>query len=174
MADSKIIISPRTRVGELLDNYPDLETVLMGMSPAFEKLKNPILRKTIARVATLQQVAAVGGLKIDEIVNRLRNAAGQKASVEVDTDSGYLTSDVPDWFVPEKIVAKLNASPIINSGGSPMNEILKQANLLNPGEIFELRTPFIPAPIIDMLRTKDFRVYIVNTDSYILSYITRR
>lgn len=174
MADSKIIISPRTRVGEVLDNYPDLETVLMGMSPAFEKLKNPILRKTIARVATLQQVAAVGGLKIDEIVNRLRNAAGQKASVEVDTDSGYLSSDVPDWFVPEKIVAKLNASPIINSGGSPMNEILKQANLLNPGEIFELRTPFIPAPIIDMLRTKDFRVYIVNMDSYILSYITRR
>ena len=31
------------------------------MSPAFEKLKNPILRKTVARVATLAQVAVVGG-----------------------------------------------------------------------------------------------------------------
>jgi hypothetical protein len=174
MSAQKITISPKTKVGELLDNYPDLESVLLDMSPAFEKLKNPVLRKTVARVATLQQVAAVGGLKVDDIVNRLRNAAGQKARVEFDTDSGYLSSDVPDWFVPEKIVVILNASPIINSGGSPMNEILKQANILNPGEIFELRTPFIPAPIIDMLRTKGFSVYIVNMDSYILSYITRR
>jgi hypothetical protein len=173
MSAQKIIISPKTKVGELLDNYPELESVLMDMSPAFEKLKNPILRKTVARVATLQQVAVVGGLKADEIVNRLRKAAGQKASEEIDTDSGYLSSDVPDWFVPAKIVTRLNATPIINSGGSPMTEILQQTNLLNPGEIFELRTPFIPAPIIDMLRTKDFRVYIVHMDSYILSYITR-
>ena len=56
MAASKIIISPKTKVGELLDNYPDLESVLMEMSPAFEKLRNPVLRKTVARVATLQQV----------------------------------------------------------------------------------------------------------------------
>ena len=174
MSAQKIIISPKTKIGELLDNYPELESVLMDMSPAFEKLKNPILRKTVDRVATLQQVSVVGGLKADEIVNRLRNAAGQKAIEEEGTDSGYLSSDIPDWFVPEKIVARLNASPIINSGGSPMTEILRQTTLLNPGEIFELRTPFIPAPIIDMLRTKNFKVYIVQLDSYILSYITRR
>ena len=56
MAESKITISPKTKVGELLDAYPELEPVLMAMSPAFEKLKNPVLRKTVARVATLQQV----------------------------------------------------------------------------------------------------------------------
>jgi Domain of unknown function (DUF1858) len=69
MAESKIIISPKTKVGELLDNYPDLESVLMEMSRAFEKLRNPVLRKTVARIATLQQVAVVGGLKVDAIVN---------------------------------------------------------------------------------------------------------
>jgi len=173
MSAEKIIISPKTKVGELLDNYPELESVLMKMSPSFEKLKNPILRKTVARVATLQQVAVVGGLKVDEIVNRLRNAAGQNAGEEVDTDSGYISSDVPDWFVPGKIVARLNASPIINSGASPMSEILRQTNSMDPGDIFELTTPFIPAPIIDMLRSKGFKLYIIQMDSDILSYITR-
>ena len=46
-----MVISPKTKVGELLDAYPELESVLMEMSPAFEKLKNPILRRTVARVA---------------------------------------------------------------------------------------------------------------------------
>jgi hypothetical protein len=62
MGSVKIMITPRTRVGDLLYAYPQLENVLIDMSSAFEKLKNLILRNTIARVATLSQVAAVGGL----------------------------------------------------------------------------------------------------------------
>jgi hypothetical protein len=60
MSAQKITISPKTKVGELLDPFPELESVLMEMSPAFEKLKNPILRKSVARVATIQQVDIVG------------------------------------------------------------------------------------------------------------------
>ena len=43
MTAPKIIISPKTKVGELLEAYPALESVLMSMSPAFEKLRNPVL-----------------------------------------------------------------------------------------------------------------------------------
>jgi hypothetical protein len=77
MAASKIIISPKTKVGDLLEAYPELESVLMSMSPAFEKLKNPVLRKTVARVATLQQVSVVGRVNIEEMIRRLRKEAGQ-------------------------------------------------------------------------------------------------
>jgi hypothetical protein len=173
MTAAKIIITPKTRVGELLDSYPELESVLMEMSPAFEKLRNPLLRKTVARVATLQQVAVVGGLNVDEIVNRLRTATGQVTGEEVSTNSDYVSSDKPAWFDQSKIVSWLNATPIINSGASPMTEILQQANLLKTGEILELTTPFIPAPIIDMLRSKGFNVYCVQKESQVLNYITR-
>jgi hypothetical protein len=173
MKAAKLIISPRTKVGELLDNYPELESVLMEMSPAFEKLRNPVLRKTVARVATLQQISVVGGLNVDEIVNRMRSAAGQGTEEEAGTNSDYISSDTPTWFDAAKIVSRLNAIPIINSGASPMNEILQQANLLNTGEIFELSTPFIPAPVIDMLRAKRFNVYCVQKDSHVLSYVAR-
>jgi len=173
MTAAKIIISPKTRVGELLDSYPELESVLMKMSPAFEKLRNPVLRKTVARVATLQQVAVVGGLNVDEIVNSLRSAAGQAEGDIVRENSDYITSEMPPWFDPSKIVSRLNATPIINSGASPMSEILQQTNLLKTGEILELTTPFIPAPIIDMLRSKGSKVYCVQKDSQVLNYITR-
>lgn len=173
MTAAKIIITPKTRVGELLDSYPELESVLMGMSPAFEKLRNPVLRKTVARVATLQQVAVVGGLNADEIVNRLRGAVGQGTGEEVSSNSDYIASDIPAWFDQSKIVSRMNATPVINSGASPMTEILQQTNLLKAGEILELTTPFIPAPIIDMLRSKGFKVYCVNKESQVLNYITK-
>ena len=62
----------------------------MAMSPAFEKLKNPILRKTVAKVATLQQVAVVGGVNIDEMIRVLRRSAGQDDTESAPDRRGYL------------------------------------------------------------------------------------
>jgi hypothetical protein len=173
MSKPKIIISPKTIVGELLDNFPDLESVLMEMSPAFEKLKNPILRKTVARVATLQQVAAVGGLDVEVIVNRLRKEAGLGTAEIGGIEPEYFAGTVPDWFDDVRITTIYDASPIINSGGSPMQEILQKKNLLNSGEILELRTPFIPAPIIDMLKVKGYKVYSIQDEKRVISYISK-
>jgi hypothetical protein len=173
MAESKIIISPKTKVGELLDNFPELEAVLLDLSPAFEKLKNPVLRKTVARVATLQQIAIVGGLKVDDIVKRLRQATGQTEPYETNVDSAGLPEEQPDWLSPAKIVSSFDASHLINSGESPLSDILRQTNLLNPGEIFELTSPFIPAPVIEMLRSKGFKVYTVQKESSVKSYIIK-
>jgi hypothetical protein len=164
-----IVITPKTKVGELLDSYPALEKVLMDMSPAFEKLRNPILRRTVAKVATLQQIAAVGGLKVDEIVNRLRKEAGHDTSLESGIDNEYLT-DQPFWFDETKIVLRFDASPVINNGGSPMNDILSKTASLKNGEILELHTPFIPAPIIEMLMKKGYLVYCKKAENYVISY----
>jgi hypothetical protein len=173
MSLSKITISPKTRVGELLDTYPELEPVLMEMSPAFEKLKNPVLRKTVARVATLQQVAVVGGLNVNEMVKRLRKEVGQSAGKADSSDSEYLSVDSPLWFEKAMIINRFDASPIVNSGGSPMNEILHQTNLLKPGEIFELQTPFIPAPIIDLLKEKGYKVHCVQNENNVISFVCK-
>jgi hypothetical protein len=173
MSETKIIITPKARVGELLDAFPFLEKVLLEMSPAFEKLKNPILRKTVARVATLQQIAVVGGLNVDELVNRLREEAGQSAVEASGQDALYMSSVQPGWFSKDKIADSFDASPVISSGGSPMNEILQRTKLLKPGDIFELKTPFIPAPVLDMLREKGFIIYCIQIQNTVISYITR-
>ena len=50
----KLIITPKTKVAELLDAYPQLEDILIEIAPQFKKLQNPVLQKTIARVTSLQ------------------------------------------------------------------------------------------------------------------------
>ena len=73
MTDADFPILPSTRVGALLDRYPQLEDVLIALAPPFKKLKNPLLRKGVARVASLRHAAVVGGMSAGELVNRLRD-----------------------------------------------------------------------------------------------------
>jgi hypothetical protein len=173
MTESKITISPRTKVGELLDTYPGLEPVLMSMSPAFEKLKNPVLRRTVAKVATLQQISVVGRMNIDEMIKRLRAEIGQDYGESASSDIEYQSGITQEWFQHSKISARFDATSIINSGESPMKDILHKTSLLKSGEIFELRTPFTPAPIIDMLMAKNFRIHTIVNDEYILTYFCK-
>ena len=56
MHRNKPLITPETKVGELLTHYPELEELLLQFSPAFATLKNPILRRTVAQVTSPQQV----------------------------------------------------------------------------------------------------------------------
>ena len=72
METHKLIISPKTKVLQLIETYPQLEDVLINYVPAFKKLKNPILRKTVAKIATLQQAAVVGNVKVEDLINLLR------------------------------------------------------------------------------------------------------
>ncbi|WP_373732210.1 DUF1858 domain-containing protein, partial [Bacteroides heparinolyticus] len=69
-------ITPDTKVAELLDRFPQLETAMLKLSPAFAALKNPVLRKTVAKVTSLQQAAKVGGINVVEMVTILRKEAG--------------------------------------------------------------------------------------------------
>ncbi len=83
--EKKLIITPKTKVSELLEAYPELERVLIDIAPTFKKLKNPMLRRTIARVTSLQQAASVGEIPVDVIVNKLRGIVGQDSIVAMES-----------------------------------------------------------------------------------------
>ena len=72
-------IGPETTVGALLEAYPELESILVEMAPAFAELRNPVVRRTVARVATLEQAAKIGGISLQAMILRLRNVTGQSA-----------------------------------------------------------------------------------------------
>ncbi|MBK7709904.1 MAG: DUF1858 domain-containing protein [Bacteroidales bacterium] len=173
MIQSKNTISPKTKIGELLDAFPELEPVLIAMSPSFEKLKNPILRRTVAKVATLQQVAIVGGLNIEDLIRQLRKEAGQSDEEHGFDNQEYVTPEMPEWFDITKISGRFDATAKINAGESPMKEILQQTSLLKSGEILELQTLFIPAPIIDMLKEKQFRICTIVNNERVITYISK-
>jgi uncharacterized protein (DUF2249 family) len=151
----QLIITPKTKVHELLESYPQLEDVLIEIAPVFKKLRNPVLRRTIARVTTLQQAAQVGQIPVHEMVNTLRQKVGQDRLEGLEA-SGTGNSAKPSWLREEKITMRLDARPIIEQGGHPLGEVLTGVNELKPGEIYELATPFLPAPLIERVVAQGF------------------
>ncbi len=156
MNDANLQITPKTKVGELLDHFPELEEVLIEMVPTFKKLKNPILRKTIARVTSLQQAALVGGIALDQLINNLRKEVGQE-NMDHSHPTHIENIAAPDWFAAEKITFTFDAREIIAGGGHPLPEVLAGANKVGDGQIYELLTPFLPAPLIDKVKAMGFQ-----------------
>lgn len=169
----KLDINVQTRVGDMLDSYPQLEGVLLELSPSFSKLKNPVLRRTVARVVSLKQVAEIGGVDIGQMISVLRKAAGLGMEDEsVSGNEGIPDEEQPGWFDLNRIVATFNASPVIEKGDSPMKSILQISGELHSGQILKLITPFKPAPIIELLESKKYKCWSSREDKdTIFTYI---
>ena len=142
-----LIITPKTKVLELIETYPQLEDVLIEYAPAFKNLKNPVLRRTVAKIATLQQAAAIGGVKTEELINRLRKEVGQEI-ITGEAGSQY-NYQKPGWFAAEKVVKQFNASEMLAAGEHPVNQVIADLNHLEEGKIYLLLAPFLTAPLID-------------------------
>jgi len=153
-------ISPAMKVGEFLTLFPELEEDLIALSPVFVKLRNPVLRRTIARVTTLKQASVVGSIPLEQMINTLRQKAGQPILIiENEQINIEKPMEKPDWLHAEKITISLDARPILASGDHPLDRVLRETRTLNPGEIYEIITPFPPMPMIEKIEATGFTSY---------------
>mgnify|MGYP005835380005 CR=1 FL=1 len=161
----KLIITPHTKVSELLDAYPELEPILLELSPAFEKLKNPLLRKTIARFTTLKHAASIAGLKVEDIINRLREETGQQLTSEIDEVQDFQQQAIPEWYNESNIVERADAAEILNNGEEPVYIVLPALKDLPAGKIYLLTAPFLPAPLIEKAASLGCKTWIIKQEN---------
>ncbi|MEW6266888.1 MAG: DUF438 domain-containing protein [Thermodesulfobacteriota bacterium] len=67
-------VNGETKVLALLEPYPFLIETLVSISPHFNNLKDPVLRETMGKVATLNHASAVSGVPVDELFGKLAAA----------------------------------------------------------------------------------------------------
>ena len=147
MEKEQLIITPKTKVLQLIETYPQLEDVLIRFVPAFSKLKNPLLRRTVAKIATLQQAASIGNVKTGDLINLLRKEVGQEL-LDPGDDTAYNTKK-PSWFEEKLIEKEFDIRDMLAAGEQPVNQVMSDLNQLNIGKIYKLTSPFLPAPLID-------------------------
>lgn len=178
MTNNDLEITPSVTVHELLAAYPELEDVLIGIAPPFRKLKNPVLRKTVAKVATIKHISSVGGVPLTVLIEKLRDAVGQPRSKEQYLDEEYF-GEQPGWFSPDKVVLSVDENKVANKNEMTLVGILRESKNVKPGDIIELVTTFLPAPGIDALRAKGYSAWVKKEDdgsikSYFLKPQTER
>lgn len=172
--NKQLDINSQTKIGEMLETYPQLEEVLLKLSPSFAKLKNPILRKTIGRIASIRQVAEIGNIPIGEMVSILRRHVG--IVDETPTDTGiYNTTEItrPEWVKANNISITFDASSIIESGGNPMKDILSRTEKLGSNEGMLLIAPFKPVPMIELLVSKNYCFWCEEHENKTYTYLRK-
>ncbi|HEX5642486.1 MAG TPA: DUF438 domain-containing protein [Thermoleophilia bacterium] len=80
-----LTITPKTTIHTLLKEYPFLLDFLAEYHPEFKKLTNPVLRRTVGRMATLDAVAEQGNVPLnrltDDIATEVEKRTGTRPPV---------------------------------------------------------------------------------------------
>ncbi|HLA40549.1 MAG TPA: DUF1858 domain-containing protein [Candidatus Glassbacteria bacterium] len=158
----KLEINPETRVADLLEAYPKLEPVLIEQAPMFQKIQNPVLRKTVAKVATLGKAAAMAGIDTAELVRTLRRAAGlpvepaaaQAGVTKSAEHAAVADSSAPDWVRAGRVVETIEADEMLASGTHPLNKVRELLAGLAPGELIRINSSFPPIPLVEAMKNQ--------------------
>ncbi len=173
-------ITPHTKVADLLDAYPQLEAVLIAQSAHFKALRNPVLRKTVAKVATLEKAAQMTGIPVRRLVAVLREAAGLPPEETGDgeavpeAESPQLLESPPDWVQSRGIRTTLDADKLLEAGEVPLGPVQQAARELASGEVLRITSTFRPSPLLEALEGHGFRTCVVRaTPGTFHVYVTR-
>lgn len=146
------------KIGDVLKRHPDLFEVLVELSPAFAKLRNPVVRRVQTRLVTVAQAAAIAGLGAPELTQRLNVAAGitdtPAEAAPRPPDAADRTE--PTWLSDANLVQELDARPIMARGEEPFKQIMVAAQSVPTGSSFRLIAGFEPLPLYGVLEKQGF------------------
>jgi hypothetical protein len=158
MSDPSPAITPDLKISELLAAYPDLEAPLIEIAPPFDKLRNPTLRNTVAKVTTLRQAAKVGGVSLGDMISKLRHAAGHSDAGTV-AENDAPSEERPPWLEACTALETYDAREAIEAGEHPLPQVMAALGKLADGQGYAIVTPFVPAPMVERVRAQGFQVW---------------
>jgi len=160
MTEIKLIITPKTKLFDLLESYPQLEKIITELVPALIKLKNPVLRQTIGKVSTIQQVAVMGNIGVDKLINLLRKEVGQDSFESVSLQNNQVEMATPAWFDRKNIGTAFDVRPMLAAGEHPVHQVMSDLNQLPEGKIYQITASFLPLPLIEKAKSVGFMDFV--------------
>lgn len=153
-------INANTKIAPILKHHANALDALISISPRFEKLRNPLLRKLMAGRTTLAMAAKLGGCPVEAFFQKLGplgftiDRQTRPLAEEIIPVPGFVTS-----LTREQIV-DLDVRPLIAAGKDPLTLILDQLKILEPGQALKIINSFEPTPLIQLLGKKGFSSYV--------------
>jgi DUF438 domain-containing protein len=114
----KMTITPKTTVHILLKEHPFLLEYLVGYHAEFQKLANPIMRKTMTRIATLDHIASMASVPLNKLMLDLQAEIARVtgSSPEIQDEPSFAAADETRQEVLKSIIRDLHA-------GVPMEQL---------------------------------------------------
>jgi uncharacterized protein len=123
-----ITIDGSTKIHSLLTDFPFLTEKLIQLNSKYKLLKNPLVRNTMGRRATLKEVAKIGGLSLDELISFINESISSNSEGIDHTDDNAL-----NHHEQQKIKQLQSLILRIHNGEDP--DIIKQEFLVDFGHL---------------------------------------
>jgi hypothetical protein len=149
-----------TLVAEAIAAEPAVIERLATLHPAFEKLRNPVLRKVMAGLVTFREAAEVAGVGVEAVLAAANGAAPAPLPPPA-AEPLAAAPAAPLWVenadLHERVA--LDVRPILAEGGEPLGAIMRLAATVPPGGLLILDAPFDPVPLRRVLGSKGFEAH---------------
>jgi len=155
-----VTISSRTRISELLKHNPYALESIISLSPRFEKLRSPWLRKIMAARTSIQMAAAIGGCSVQDFFDIL-SPLGFDINPENKIEPISETLPVPEFMrdISKEKTRELDVRSLIDSGTDPLQMIFEALSELRDGEVLKIINTFEPFPLIHLAGKQGYEVY---------------
>lgn len=160
-------INANTKIAAVLKGHSGALEAIISISPKFQKLRNPILRKLMAGRTSLAMASKVGGCTVNDFFEKLR-------PLGFIIDESVQSTEIKDMKAmpqtlqeinPQRLIS-LDVRPILAAGADPLTLILGKIKELQPGQVLEIVNTFEPRPLMGLLKRQGFDSYaaIINDD----------
>lgn len=137
-------LTPQTKIEELLSTYPFLKDFLIRLNPHFKALDNPLIRKTLGRVATLSKAAVIGGMDLKvlmhSVAEEIMKQTGQQVTVEAGEERAEKKGPEDRLTVLKGIIKDLHKGEDIAVLKKRFQELIKD---IAPSEIAHMEQQLI-------------------------------
>jgi uncharacterized protein (DUF2249 family) len=156
-----MIINSETKIAAILKQNPAALDAIVSITPKFEKLRNPLLRKLMAGRTSIGMASKISGCNLTDFFNKL-----EPLGFEIDNKTVKIIDEekpgLPSFFNSLKPgqITEFDARPIIDKGEDPLKSIIKNVKNIHPGEALKIINSFEPTPLISLLKNQGFEAYV--------------
>ncbi|MEX2572096.1 MAG: DUF2249 domain-containing protein [Gemmatimonadota bacterium] len=164
-----MVIRRDDRVADVISRNGGVLEALVAASPIFQRLRNPLMRRTMGRLATIEQAARVAGLDPDELVSRLNGVMGGSGAAqcqddlhadELDKEDDVTRTDgrLPTALAAmgEERILDLDVRENLRNGEEPFSRIMAARREVPSGGVLRLRAIFEPVPLYAVMAKQGF------------------
>ncbi len=155
-----ISINANTKIAYLLKQHPDALEAIISISPKFNKLKNPLLRKLMAGRTSISMASKIGGCTVNDFFEKLK-PLGFQADLTIVAEEDAEEKSIPDFVKnrTQENTVDLDVRDLIEEGKDPLSLILEKTNTLKGNQILRLINSFDPIPLIQLFEKKGYQSY---------------
>jgi uncharacterized protein (DUF2249 family) len=153
-----MMINANTKIAAVLKQNAAALDAIIAVSPKFEKLRNPILRRVMAGRTSLAMAAKMGGCTVEDFFVKLKPLGFETDTKTVAEEAKEPLPAFVTSLKKEQLI-ELDVRPVIASGKDPLSIIVQKVKAIQPGQVLKIINTFEPTPLMALLEKQGFVSY---------------